>query len=164
MGKRGGNANSRTPKFQKILKKLNLMKCGTLLVKKNKFWLIRAVDRATRQTIAWVLGRRDIRTFKRLYEKLKHLKNCIFYTVNWDAFSAVFPAERHVIGKAHTYIIEGNNSNTRHHLGRFTRRIKVVSKSEHMVDITIRLWVALPTPFWFNHLQNIALSIYRCPR
>jgi len=58
------------------------MKCGTLLVKKNKFWLIRAVDRATRQTIAWVLGRRDVRTFKRLYEKLKHLKNCIFDTDN----------------------------------------------------------------------------------
>lgn len=111
-----------------------------------------------------MLGRRDVKTFKRLYEKLKHLKNCIFYTDNWAAFSAVLPAERHVIGKAHTYIIENNNSNTRHHLGRFTRRIKVVSKSEHMVDITIRLLVALPTPFWFNHLQNIALSIYRCPR
>lgn len=57
-----------------------------------------------------MLERRDVRTFKRLYEKLKHLKNCIFYTDNWDAFSAVFPAERHVIGKAHTYIIENNNS------------------------------------------------------
>lgn len=108
-----------------------------------------------------MLGSRNIKTFKRLYEKLKHLKDCIFYTDNWDAFSAVLPAERHVIGKAHTYIIEGNNSNTRHHLGRFTRRTKIVSKSEDMVDLTIKLWVALSTPFWFEHFQNIALSIFR---
>lgn len=129
--------------------------------KKNKLWLIKAVDRATHQTIAWVIGSRNIKTFKRLYEKLKHLKDCIFYTDNWDAFSAVLPAERHVIGKAHTYIIEGNNSHTRHHLGRFTRRTKIVSKSENMVDLTIKLWVALSTPFWFEHFQNIALSIHR---
>ena len=129
--------------------------------KKNKLWLIKAVDRSTRQTIAWVLGRRDIKTFKRLYAKLEHLKECVFYTDNWDAFSAVLPAERHVIGKAHTYIVEGNNSNTRHHLGKFTRRTKIVSKSEYMVDITIRLWVAVSTSVWFNFFQQIALSIFR---
>ena len=138
-----------------------MTKSGTIKVKKNKLWLIKAVDRAAHQTIAWVIGSRNIKTFKRLYEKLKHLKDCIFYTDNWDAFSAVLPAERHVIGKAHTYIIEGNNSNTRHHLGRFTRRTKIVSKSENMVDLTIKLWVALSTPFCFEHFQNIALSIYR---
>ncbi|MDR2606024.1 MAG: hypothetical protein LBC38_01930, partial [Oscillospiraceae bacterium] len=44
------------------------------------------------------------------------------------------PAERHIIGKAFTHAIERDNSNTRHHLGRFTRRTKVVSKKEFMVD------------------------------
>ena len=129
-------------------------------VKKNKLWLIKAVDRSTHQTIAWVLGQRDIETFKMLYAKLEYLKSCIFYTDNWNAFSAVLPSERHVIGKAHTYIVEGNNSNTRHHLGRFTRRTKIVSKSEYMVDITIRLWVAVSSPFWFDFFQRTALSIF----
>ena len=52
--------------------------------------------------MAWVLGRRDTATFRRLYDKVKHLTDCIFYTDNWDAFAEVLPPERHVIGKAHT--------------------------------------------------------------
>ena len=110
--------------------------------------------------MAWVLGGRDTATFRRLYEKVKHLKNCIFYTDNWDAFAEVLPPERHVIGKEHTTDIERDNSNTRHHLGRFTRRTKVVSKKEFMVDLTLRIWHAVTTNGLFGMLQNIALSIY----
>ena len=85
----------------------------------------------------------------------------MFYTDDWDAFSEVLPPERHVIGKTHTVTTERDNSNTRHHLGRFTRRTKVVSKSEDMVDITIRLWCALTTPSIFREFQTRALSIYK---
>jgi IS1 family transposase len=88
------------------------------------------------------------------------MKNCIFYTDNWDAFSEILPPERHVIGKKHTVNIERDNSNTRHHLGRFTRRTKVVSKKEYMVDLTLRIWQAVTTSDFFTRLQNIALSIY----
>jgi IS1 family transposase len=52
------------------------------------------------------------------------------------AFSKVL---HHVIGKAHTACIDGDNSNTRHHLGRFTRRTKVVTKKVGMIDITLKL-------------------------
>jgi hypothetical protein len=44
----------------------------------NKIWLIKAVDRATGRTVAWVLGGRDAATFQRLYDKVKHLKNYVF--------------------------------------------------------------------------------------
>ena len=111
--------------------------------------------------MAWVLGGRDTATFQRLYNKVKHLTNCTFYTDNWDAFVKVLPPERHVIGKANTIAIEGDNSNTRHHLGRFTRRTKVVSKSENMVDTTLKLWQALTLPKTFSSLQALALSIYK---
>jgi len=87
------------------------------------------------------------------------LTDCTFYTDNWDAFAAG-PPERHVIGKAHTIDIEHDNSNTRHHLGRFTRRTKVVSRSKTMVDLTLRIWHAVTTTDRFDLLQNIALSIY----
>ena len=110
--------------------------------------------------MAWVLGRRDTATFRRLYDKVKHLTDCIFYTDNWDAFAEVLPPERHVIGKAHTIDIEHDNSNTRHHLGRFTRRTKVVSHLEHMVDITLRIWLAITTTSLFSQIQKVALSIY----
>ena len=105
-------------------------------IKKNKKWIIKAVDRSTGQTIAWVTGGRDAATFRRLYDKVKHLTDCIFYTDDWEAFAKVLPKERHVIGKSGTAAIERDNSNTRHHLGRMTRRTKVVSKKEHMIHKT----------------------------
>jgi len=129
-------------------------------VKKTKLWVIKAVDRCTRRIVAWVLGGRDTSTFRRLYNKVKHLTNCAFYTDNWDAFAKVLPSERHIIGKTHTVDIERDNSNTRHHLGRFTRRTKVVSKCKRMVDLTLRIWHAVTTTDVFDAVQAVALSIY----
>ena len=110
--------------------------------------------------MAWVLGGRDIATFQRLYDKVKHLKNCTFYTDDWNAFAKVLPPERHIIGKGHTIEIERDNSNTRHHLGRFTRRTKVVSQKDTMVDLTLKLWQALTDDSVFRVFQKIALAIY----
>ena len=106
--------------------------------------------------MAWVLGGRDTATFRRLYDKVKHLKNCTFYTDEWDAFAEVLPPERHVIGKAHTINVEHDNSNTRHHLGRFTRRTKVVSQEQNMIDLTLRIWHAVTTTDLFGSLQKMA--------
>ncbi|MCL1907990.1 MAG: hypothetical protein FWG12_01325 [Holophagaceae bacterium] len=76
-----------------------------------------------------------------------------FQTPRWYA--------HHCHGKEHTVAIERDNSNTRHHLGRFTRRTKVVSKTKRMVDLTLRIWHAVTTTDLFNTLQETALSIYR---
>lgn len=110
--------------------------------------------------MALVLGNRDTATFRRLYEKLKHLTNCIFYTDHWASFAEVLPPERHVTGKAHTIMVEQNNSNTRHHLGRFTRGTKVVSKKESMVDLTLKLWQHVAEGSLFGKYQAQALSIF----
>jgi IS1 family transposase len=92
---------------------------------------------------------------------VKHLTNCIFYTDNWDAFIKVLPPERHIVGKEHTVAIERDNSNTRHHLGRFTRRTKVVSQKESMVHLTLKLWQALNDDSIFKGFQKLALAIYQ---
>ena len=110
--------------------------------------------------MAWVLGNRDTETFRRLYEKVKHLDECMFYTDGWDAFAKVLPQDRHIVGKAHTTMIESDNSNTRHHLGRFTRKSKVISHCIYMVDRTLRLWQAVCSGAVFDSLQTKALSIY----
>jgi insertion element IS1 protein InsB len=107
-----------------------------------------------------VLGNRDAAAFRRLYKKVRHLKRCTFYTDAWRVFAEVLPKKRHVIGKAHTVAIERDNSNTRHHLARFTRRAKVVSRSKRMVDLSLRIWHAVTTTDLFHRLQEVALSIY----
>jgi insertion element IS1 protein InsB len=73
----------------------------------------------------------------------------------------VLPAERHVVGKAHTITIEQDNSNTRHHLGRMTRRTKVVSKKVEMLDASIKLGLALTEPETFARYQKQFLCIFR---
>ncbi len=65
----------------------------------------------------------------------------------------MLPPQRHLIGQAHTVAIERDNSNTRHHLGRLTRRTKVVSKQELMVNASIKLWLALTNPDIFSRYQ-----------
>jgi IS1 family transposase len=84
--------------------------------------------------VAWVLGNRDTATFKQLYDKVKHIKNCIFYTDNWSVFSEVLPPERHIAGKAHTGAIERDNSNTRRHLGRFRGPPAMQSVARHIAS------------------------------
>ena len=117
------------------------------------------MNRVTQKTLAWVVGKRDIATCKSLYEKLSHLTQATFYTDDWDAFSAVLPEERHVIGKLHTVAIERNNSNTRHRLARMTRRTKVVSHSDEMIDLSMRLFAffepAENRQSWIRHVRSI---------
>jgi insertion element IS1 protein InsB len=110
--------------------------------------------------VAWVTGHRDAETFQRLYDKVKHLTDCLFSTDNWDAFAAMLPAERHLIGKAHTVTIEQDNSTTRHHLGRMTRRTKGGSKKEFMVHASLKLWLALTNPSIFLHYQHHYLCTF----
>lgn len=59
------------------------------------------------------------------------------------------------------YTVESDNSNTQHHLSCFTRRTKIVSPSEEMVAISLKLWLALTSPAPFASLPYIVLSIYK---
>ena len=92
---------------------------------------------------------------------MSHLKKSVFYTDRWNAFAEVLPPERHVVGKAHTHCIERDNSNTRHHLGRFTRRTKVVSQKVERVDLTLKLWQALTDDSVFRRFQALVLNIFK---
>jgi len=55
------------------------MRCGIFLVKKEKLWVLKAVDRGTGRTVDGVLGHCDTVTFRRLSNKMKHLKGCVLY-------------------------------------------------------------------------------------
>jgi insertion element IS1 protein InsB len=118
------------------------------------------LDRRPGRPMAWVLGGRDVTTFQRLYDKVKHFTKCLFSTDAWDTCAQVLPTERHMIGKAHTHAIERDHSKMRHHLARMTRRTKVVSKSAAMIHASLKLWCALTVPAIFAHYQTLFLSIF----
>jgi len=60
--------------------------------KKRKVWLIYAYDRATNEIVAYVWGRRDLKTAKKLRARLKQLT--VSYDSismdNWDSFITAF--------------------------------------------------------------------------
>jgi insertion element IS1 protein InsB len=111
--------------------------------KKNKLWLIKAIDRSTGRTVAWVLGNRDTATFQRLYDKVRHLTGCTFYTDDWKAFAQILPPERHIAGKAHTIGIVNMTTAT------------------HGITLTLRIWHAVTATNQFLLIQRAALSIFR---
>jgi IS1 family transposase len=105
-----------------------------------------------------VLGGRDTATFRQLYKKVKYLKNCTF-TPMLGMLSRK-PCRRAACGWQNPHIdIEHDNSNTRHHLSRFTRRTKAVSRTERMVDLALRIWHSVTTTNMFYNLQDIALYV-----
>lgn len=108
-----------------------------------------------------MVGHRDTATFTRLYDKIKHLKECRFFTDDGDAFARVLPPDRHILGKLHTIAIEQDNSNTRRHLARMTRRTKVVTHCEAMIDTSLKLWSNLTQPDIFSRYQSRFISIFR---
>ena len=71
----------------------------------------------------------------------------------------MIPPEQHVVGKAGTQLLESDNANTRHRVARFTRRTKVVSRSEKMIDLTMRLWAYFEQAHNFAEYQKNLLCI-----
>ena len=93
-----------------------------------------------------VLGGHDDATCRKLIDKVG-LRGKTFVTDDWEGCRRVIPEHQLFTGKDLTFPIEQDNSNVRHHLARFHRRTKVVSKCRTMVDLSLRL---------LHHLQDPA--------
>jgi IS1 family transposase len=98
--------------------------------KKNKVWLIYAYHRETGEIVAYVWGKRDLKTALKLRKRLKRLG--ITYntaaTDSWDSFLAAFSEDNHLVGKQYTMGIEGNNCRLRHRVRRAFRKTCCFSK------------------------------------
>jgi IS1 family transposase len=112
--------------------------------KKNKVWLIYAYHRATGEIVAYVWGRLNYKTAKKLRNKLKSMYICydVVYTDNWGSFIAVFQVDNHIIGKKYTKEIEGNNCRLRLRIRRAYRKTCCFSKK------------------LFNHLKAFDLAFF----
>jgi IS1 family transposase len=89
--------------------------------KKNKIWLIYAYHR---ESVAYVWGKGDLKTAKKLGKRLRRLGiSCDrVATDDWDSFLSALAEDKHDTGKKHTVGIEGNNCRMRHRIRRAFRR------------------------------------------
>ncbi|MDR3341302.1 MAG: hypothetical protein LBT14_00670, partial [Treponema sp.] len=63
--------------------------------------------RASGEIVAYVWGKRDLKTAQKLKEKLKRLGNDRIATDDWQSFVSTFTETEHAIGKKYTVGIEG---------------------------------------------------------
>jgi IS1 family transposase len=98
--------------------------------KTNKVWLIYAYHRGTGEIVAYVWGKRDLKTAKKLRKRLKRLG--ITYDEigmdEWDSFITAFQEDKKRVGKENTVGIEGNNCRIRHRIRRAFRKTCCFSK------------------------------------
>ena len=98
--------------------------------KKNKVWLIYVYHRETGEIVAFVWGKRNLKTAKALRKKIKDLGITfdVIYSDHWRSFKKAFKDDTHVMGKENTIGIEGNNCRLRHRIRRAFRRTCCFSK------------------------------------
>jgi insertion element IS1 protein InsB len=109
--------------------------------KANPRWLWHAIDHHTGTVLAYVFGRRQDTVFLALKALLEPFGITRYFTDGWGAYERHVEAERHTVGKAHTQKIESKHINLRTRIKRLVRRTICFSKTEHMHDVVIGLFI-----------------------
>ena len=86
--------------------------------RKCKVWLWLAIERASRRIVAWVLGRCDAATARRLWHALprRYRRHCWYFTDLFPAYVGVLPRWQHCRcpkGIGGTSVIEAVNGSLR---------------------------------------------------
>ena len=132
------------------------MRCGIILVQKNKLWIWKASCRDSGQLIDWECGDRDQATLGRLVARLRRWDVWFYCADSWRVHPKEIPGSKLIQSKKGTVAIEKNNSRQRHWLARFRRRSIVVSKSHFLVDFIVGLFAR----FHVNGVKEDILSFF----
>ena len=73
-------------------------------------------------------------------------------TDDFPVYRDAYSVGKHYAGKDQTVCIERNNGRQRHWFARFRRKSIVVSKSEEMLDVTMKLFMHLHVNGGLNQL------------
>jgi len=104
-------------------------------------WLWHAIAPHTGQVLAYVLGRRQDDVFLQLPQLLAPFGITRFSTDGWGAYERHLAAEQHHVGKENPQTIESKPMNLRTRIKRFMRRTLCFSKTEHLHDLVIGLFI-----------------------
>jgi len=119
----------------------NWTRCGRLWaaksVKSGRGWPWLAVERASRRSVAWVVGRRDAATARRWWAALpgRYRRHCWYFTDRWEAHVSALPRWQHrrsPKGSGGTSIVEAVNCALRQRGGVLVRKSCSFSKSLEM--------------------------------
>lgn len=72
-------------------------------------------------------------------ERIKDRAKGFVATDYWSPYEKFVPKNKHIQSKAHTYTVEGYNSLFRHFLARMRRKSKCYSKSQEMLEYSVKL-------------------------
>jgi insertion element IS1 protein InsB len=109
--------------------------------KANPRWLWHAMDHYTGRVLASVFGRRQDDVVLQLRQLLDPFGIMRYCTDGWGAYERHLEAEQHTIGQAHTQKIESKHINLGTRIKRLVRRTICFSKTEHMHDVVIGLFI-----------------------
>jgi IS1 family transposase/transposase-like protein len=122
---------------------------------KQQQWVWLALDKHTREIVGVYVGSRGIEGAQALWDSIPHQyrENAFTFTDFWQAYNAVFPAERHIaVGKetGKTNHIERFNNTLRQRVSRLVR--KSLSFSKKLENHIGAIW-------YFIHHYNASLQI-----
>jgi insertion element IS1 protein InsB len=104
-------------------------------------WLWHAIDHHTGKVLVYVFGRRQDTVFGELQALLEPFGITRYFTDGWGAYERHLDATQHQVGKANTQKIESKHINLRTRIKRLVRRTICFSKTEHMHDLVIGLFI-----------------------
>jgi insertion element IS1 protein InsB len=111
--------------------------------KEKKVWMLYAYAPADDEILAFTMGKRSAKAVHNLFVKLKTLEIDFFLTDEWEAFRAVLPKAKQLVGKCYTKAIEGINTFFRTRVRRLMRKTTCFSKklSHHYAMIKIIIYL-----------------------
>jgi insertion element IS1 protein InsB len=109
--------------------------------KANPRWLGHAIAHHTGKVLAYGFGRRQDAVFAELQALLEPFGIPRYFTDGWGAYERHLDAAQHQVGKENTQKIESKHINVRTRIKRWVRRTICFSKTEHMHDLVIGLFI-----------------------
>jgi insertion element IS1 protein InsB len=109
--------------------------------KQQPRWLWEALDQQTGRVVAYVFGRREDQALLQLKALLAPFGIRRFYTDGWGAYRRHLAPDQHVVGKRRTQQLGRKHLTLRTRIKRLVRKTFCFSRSVHMHDIVIGLFI-----------------------
>ena len=109
--------------------------------KQHPRWLWGALDQQTGRILAYVFGRREDQARLQRKALLAPFGIRRFYTAGWGAYRRHLAPDQHVVSKRRTPQLERKHLTLRTRIKRLVRKTLCCSRSVHMHDIVIGLFI-----------------------